>query len=119
MESLQDRTLSPRRQPAIAVEVVRDGPGIALVVVGRLDETAAGVLEDAAAALAAVAPPHLTIDLRRITAFTPAGADAVFRLRTAGDALPAGIRYRTGTGIGRRALEAAFGGRAPGQHLRG
>jgi hypothetical protein len=109
MHVIDSQAATARAAPDIAVEVVREDSGIALVVVGRLDATAGAVLEDAAAALVAIGEvQHLTIDLQRIDGFTPDGAATVARLTAIAAALPAGLRWRTGFGLGRRALEVAY-----------
>ena len=84
--------------------------GVALLTIrGCLDGAAGRALAEVARA--AVGPGHVTrldLDLRAVSSFDQAGADALLACRELGAALAEGLHYRTGQGPGRAALLAAY-----------
>ena len=98
--------LSPNRPGTVDVSI--DGGVAVLTLRGCLDAATGRVMADAAYSLAADDLVRLDVDLRHITAFDQAGAEALLACRDAGAALEEGLHYRTGQGPGRAALLAAY-----------
>ena len=98
--------LSPARPGTVDVSI--EGGIAVLTLRGCLDGATGAVMAEAARSLAADHVVRLDVDLRHITEFDQAGADALLACRQAGAALEEGLHYRTGQGAGRAALLAAY-----------
>ncbi|MBW8827467.1 MAG: STAS domain-containing protein [Acidobacteria bacterium] len=91
-----------------SVAVTAQGGVVVLAVQGRLDATAGAALLAAIGQAVVGGIPRVDIDLRPVTSFTAAGADALATCRTAAADLIDGLHYCTGPGPGQDALLTAY-----------
>lgn len=92
------------------VEVTEQGERVVLAVQGRLDAASGASLLTAVGEAVITASPRIDVDLRGVTGFTPAGADALAACRALTIDVPEGLHYCTGPGPGRDAMLAAYAG---------
>jgi hypothetical protein len=101
----------PVSRPAPAVESVELSvtAGVArLTIRGCLDGETGRALAEVARAAVTGEVVRLDLDLRSVSSFDQAGADALLACRELGADLAEGLHYRTGQGAGRAALLAAY-----------
>ena len=79
-----------------------------LTIRGCLDGETGRALAEVARSAATGEVVRLDLDLRGVSSFDQAGADALLACREVGAALAEGLHYRTGQGAGRAALLAAY-----------
>jgi anti-anti-sigma regulatory factor len=91
-----------------SVAVTARGEVVVLALQGRLDATAGAALLAAVGEAVDEDASRIEIDLRPVTSFTPAGAEALAQCREVSDELRDGLHYCTGPGPGHDALLVAY-----------